>query len=372
MPAFNLTLGRQKYIRRLLQVEENEDRERAGMIRNRWYVVLESTEVPKNKPLGARRFGEELVFWRDSQGKVSCQVDRCCHRGAKLSIGEIKGDCIECPFHGFLFDQRGQCTLIPANGETAPVPKKFRVRNYPTREAHGWIWVWYGDAEQDEGLPEIPFFDNLDDSFSYATFAQEWPVHYTRSVENQLDLMHLAFTHRKTIGRSGEKVVDGPLMEWVDEDHFVFYVFNRREDGTRAKHPKELSKESAKVWLAFRFPNIWQNYLGEKFRIFAAFVPVDDETCVTYIRHYQKFVTVPILRTLVDQLMLLLNKRILGEDRDHVVTQQPVRAELYMDEMLVPGDRPIIEYRKRRHQLLIEQGDIEDDGKAPQTSDTVE
>ena len=61
------------------------------MIRNQWYVVLESQEV-KAKPVGVTRMGEKLVFWRDGQGRVHCLFDKCCHRGAALSAGRCEGE----------------------------------------------------------------------------------------------------------------------------------------------------------------------------------------------------------------------------------------------------------------------------------------
>lgn len=325
------------------------------MIKNRWYVVLDAKEVGK-KPLGVMRFGERLVFWRDSKGQVTCQVDRCCHRGAQLSIGKVVGDCIQCPFHGFLFDQGGQCTLIPSNGRAARVPKKFRVAGYPTREAHGWIWVYWGEVQEGEELPPLHYFDDIDESFSYTTFAQEWPVHYTRSVENQLDLMHLAFTHKWTIGFGGRSIVDGPVVERPTPDRIIARPILRKDDGkTPAKRPEELTIDPNSPHVEFRFPNIWRNYIMPKMHITAAFVPVDENRTITYVRNYQKLLTLPGLRWLVDGINLLLSKRILSEDRAHVSTQKPIRSDLHMDELLVAGDRPIIEYRKRRQQLLDEQ-----------------
>ena len=54
------------------------------MIPKQWYVVMDSTQV-RDKPVGAVRMGEKLVFWRDSTGKVSCLRDKCAHRDGKSS-----------------------------------------------------------------------------------------------------------------------------------------------------------------------------------------------------------------------------------------------------------------------------------------------
>ncbi len=112
------------------------------MIPNQWYAVLESNEVPARRPVGVTRMGEKLVAWRDSQGKLSILPDLCPHRGVALSAGEVRGDCIMCPFHAFEYDTSGRCTVIPANGRTALVPKVFQAQAYPTHEAHGFIFIW--------------------------------------------------------------------------------------------------------------------------------------------------------------------------------------------------------------------------------------
>ncbi|MGA7605392.1 MAG: Rieske (2Fe-2S) protein, partial [Anaerolineales bacterium] len=74
------------------------------MIPNQWYISLESKEVKKGKPVGFTRMGEKIVAWRDSQGNLSVMSDLCPHRGVALSLGKLKGDCIQCPFHGFEYD----------------------------------------------------------------------------------------------------------------------------------------------------------------------------------------------------------------------------------------------------------------------------
>lgn len=324
------------------------------MIPNQWYAVLESREVPRGKPIGATRLGERLVFWREGRGKVACLRDLCVHRGAMLSAGKLCGDRVQCPFHGFEYDRSGRCTKIPAHGHGAAVPERFRVRQLPAREEHGWIFVWWGElpGDSEASLPPVPFFDDIDDSFSTATAHQHWAVHYSRAVENQLDVMHLPFPHHNTIGRGGKVVVDGPIVEWLDTNKMRFYVFNRRDDGTPARKAEELDRDTAAVHLDFVFPNLWQNHLGDKLRITAAFVPVDEGNCVVYIRLHQKILRVPLLRSLFNWVMMRFNGIILSQDRRVVLTQQPVKTSLKMGELLVQGDRPIALYRQRRQELI--------------------
>ncbi len=320
------------------------------MIRNQWYVVLESNEVGAH-PIGITRLGEKMVFWRDQVGKVCAAVDRRPHRGVALSAGVKYDEHLQCPFHGFEFDSSGQCVLVPANGRNSVVPNAMRLITYLTYEAHGLIWLWWGNpAPQD--LPAPEFFDNLDETFYYGSARDPWDAHYSRVIENQLDVVHLPFIHRNTIGHGNRRVVDGPVVEWKGDKMLYTYVFNRVDDGTAPRKPSELSPKSAtSVHLEFIFPNLWQNYISEKVRILAAFVPVDDEHTILYLRFYQKFMRLPLQGQLVARLAMPMNVYIAHEDRRLVITQQPKASGLKIGEILIQGDLPIIEYRRKRAAL---------------------
>jgi phenylpropionate dioxygenase-like ring-hydroxylating dioxygenase large terminal subunit len=322
------------------------------MIPNQWYAVLESSEVPRGRPVGATRLGERLVFFREADGTVACLRDACIHRGASLSAGQVCDGHVQCPFHGFRYDHTGRCTRIPAHGAAADVPERFRARAFPARDAHGFVWVYNGQPAEGAELPPIPFFPDLAIGWAYDTFSDPWPVHYSRAVENQLDVVHLPFVHRTTIGRGGRTVVDGPIVEWLTDTHLRFYVFNRLDDGTPAKPAAQCDKANAAVYLEFLFPNLWQNVLGDKFRVMAAFVPVDEENTVVYIRTYQKVVRAPGLRHLFFALATPANRLILGQDKRVVVTQRPKMTQDKMGELLIAGDRPIAEYRRKRQALI--------------------
>jgi phenylpropionate dioxygenase-like ring-hydroxylating dioxygenase large terminal subunit len=321
------------------------------MIPDQWYVLMESRQV-KDKPVGVVRMGEKLVFWRDATGRLSCLRDKCPHRGVQLSRGQVVDDHIQCPFHGFEFDASGRAVLIPANGRNATVPKAFRASSYPTHEAHGFIWVWWGEDPPDD-LPPPRFFDDLGQGFTCKTFYDTWCAHYSRVIENQLDAVHVPFVHHNTIGRGGRTLVDGPGIEWVDEDMFYVYTYNRVDDGTPPRKANEVPiPHPGGFRLEFIFPNLWQNRISDDMRVVAAFVPVDEGHTLLYLRYCQRFLRLPLLRDLVTWAALPFNVLVAHQDRRVVETHQPQPSGLRIGEKLIPGDRPVVEYRRRREQLM--------------------
>lgn len=316
---------------------------------DQWYIVLESREVRK-KPVGVTRLGEKLVFWRDGSRTVHCLQDPCIHRGAALSFGECVNDHLRCPFHGLEFDATGRCVVIPANSAAKPVPENFVASGYPTYENHGFIWIFYGDSRPGESKPE--FFTGLE-HHSQLSKVDPWATHYSRAIENQLDVAHLPFVHRKTIGRGGRTVADGPRLTWLGTNRFRVDVYNRPDDGRPAKFPDETPvKPKDSQHLDFIFPNLWQNYLSSRLRIVVAFVPVDDEHTLLYLRLYQKIVTIPGVSHLFNLMFMPFNFRILHEDRRVVQTQVPKEGRLDGGELLFPADMPIVQYRRKRMEFL--------------------
>lgn len=316
------------------------------MIRNQWYGILDAKELRGDKPVGVTRMGEKLVLWKNADGGINCLCDRCCHRGAALSAGKVLHDTVRCPFHGFAYDASGKVVLIPANGKNTPVPERFRVTTYKAVEKYGFIWLWHGEYGTD--LPEIPFFPYLRQGFSYGGFSETWPVHYTRAIENQLDVVHLPFVHTDSIGRGNRTLVNGPVVTW-EENRMTFYVDNTVDDGaTKPLKPQEIANYKDLFSLQLQMPNTWQNIISDKLRIVAVFAPIDEGHTRIYLRFYQKFMKAPVLKQMINSLSSISNKYILHQDRRVVITQIPIRTEMKMGENLIQGDAPIVEYRKRR------------------------
>ncbi len=319
------------------------------MIKNQWYAVLDSKKLKKNKPLALRRLAMDLIMIRYSDGTVSCFVDKCSHRGAKLSAGVMKGDCIRCPFHGIEFDREGKCVLVPASGQKSPDDfSRFNLKSIPVREIGSIIFIWYGN---DKPSSEPYMFDVLlDKHFSYSHLEDTWKVHYSRVIENQLDVSHLAFVHHNTIGRGGKTLCHGPKVVWIDDNTFQTSANNEVDTG---QLPKDADACVIKTTnLMFHFPNIWLNTVNEKIKIFAFFVPVDEETSILAVRFYNRITGCKPVDAFIAWLGKYANKIIERQDKRVVETQQPVKSELRMTENLVAADFPIIEYRSRRDALI--------------------
>lgn len=314
-----------------------------------WYPVLESREV-RHKPLGVERLGRRLVFWRDADGQPHAHLDRCPHLGAALSKGRICGDRLTCPFHGFEFDGEGQCRHIPAMGGEDRIPKGMSLTSFPLREAHGLIWLWWGETR--EAYPEVAYFPQLESGWRYGTVVVEWPVHYTRAIENQLDVAHLAFVHRTTIGAGGRSLVEGPYVE-ADELGIKVWVTNARDEGRRPRSQLEMAAAAAgkEPRLSFMFPGTWLLDLSPRLKNVIAFVPVNEHRTRYYLRVYHR-IRNPVAAKVFETLIGLGNRFILNQDRRVVVTQTPRDSSDARQDRLIGADRAVSQFRRLHARLL--------------------
>ena len=131
----------------------------------------------------------------------------------------------------------------------------------------------------------------------------------------------------------------------------TFYVKNEEDNGQAPQKPGDIEDFEKLFSLQLLMPNLWQNRISDKIRIVAAFAPIDEENTRIYLRFYQNFAKIPVLKQVVNILSNMFNRKILHQDRYVVITQLPKKSELIMGENLIQGDLPIIEYRKKRNEL---------------------
>lgn len=115
-------------------------------LRNYWYPILQSEELPKDRPVGLTVLGEGLAVWRDADGAPCVVADRCPHRSVKLSVGRVLAGELQCVLHGLRFDGAGRCVLIPWENAQAREGARPAARAYPARELGGYVWAYLGDT----------------------------------------------------------------------------------------------------------------------------------------------------------------------------------------------------------------------------------
>jgi phenylpropionate dioxygenase-like ring-hydroxylating dioxygenase large terminal subunit len=115
--------------------------------KNCWYPVAFLQDLPSSRPYSFSLYDEPLVLFRNQEGKLVCLIDRCPHRAARLSDGQLIDGKIECLYHGWQFGSEGQCLHIPQLAADAKIPANACVKFFKVVERQGMIWMWAGEAE---------------------------------------------------------------------------------------------------------------------------------------------------------------------------------------------------------------------------------
>jgi phenylpropionate dioxygenase-like ring-hydroxylating dioxygenase large terminal subunit len=169
-------------------------RDRCGLLKNYWYAAALGAEVSSRRPLGCEVLGERVVLFRDRGGRAVAMLDRCLHRNALLSRGEVFDGCLGCPYHGWTYDASGRCVHIPSQGPGSRAPEGLALQTFRAREQDGIVWVWMGDGEPDKEPFRMPSFHEPGWGAYY--MSTRFSNGVTNLVENFMDVPHTVFVHK--------------------------------------------------------------------------------------------------------------------------------------------------------------------------------
>ena len=168
-------------------------------VRNAWYVAARSDEVGPGLH-ATRLLGEAVVLYRQLDGSVAALEDACPHRKLPLSMGRLKGEHVECGYHGLTFDGAGTCVRAPGN---ARIPPGARVQSYPAHERYGLVWLWMGPPEHADpaAIIEVPEWGDPAWGINQGD-AMTVDCHYLYVTDNLLDPSHVAWVHPSSFGNA--------------------------------------------------------------------------------------------------------------------------------------------------------------------------
>lgn len=164
-------------------------------LRRYWQPVYVSGKLAKGKVVPIRILSEELALYRGESGAARVIANECAHRLTRLSTGWVEGDTLRCRYHGWRYDESGQCIEQPAE----PKPFCARVRklaSYPTHEAHGLVFAYLGEGEAPafRALPGLE--EGARENWTVCPSVEMIPCNYFQSAENIMDDVHVNFSHR--------------------------------------------------------------------------------------------------------------------------------------------------------------------------------
>jgi phenylpropionate dioxygenase-like ring-hydroxylating dioxygenase large terminal subunit len=125
------------------------------LMRRFWQPVCLSGDL-KELPKRVRILGEDLVAFRDGQGRVGLLFFRCSHRGASLEYGRVEASGLRCCYHGWLYDEEGNILDMPLEPPNNPFTGHIQHPCFPVREFGGLVFAYMGPRDK---MPEFPIYD---------------------------------------------------------------------------------------------------------------------------------------------------------------------------------------------------------------------
>jgi 5,5'-dehydrodivanillate O-demethylase len=243
------------------------------LLRRYWHPVGCAETITK-KPQRVKVMGEELVLYRGDSGKPVLMQARCAHRSLALDYGRVEGDCLRCPYHGWLYDANGQCLEQPAEPEGSGFKEKVKLQTYPVQELSGLVFGYLGPLP----APLLPQYDVLlMEEGVKEVQVQTIHANFFNHVENIVDVSHLAWLHGYTFPAYGGRKVN---YHWERTSYGANNVMT--VEGLADTH---VSCYGFPTVNRFALPPIDKN--GELVRSMIYRVPADDAVTLLYfVRFY--------------------------------------------------------------------------------------
>ena len=278
----------------MLSREQNEQLTRTGpgtlvgdLFRRYWIPALHTWEIaePDCPPVRLKLLGENLVAFRDSNGKIGIIDEFCAHRGVSLWFGRNEECGIRCPYHGWKYDVNGQCVDLPSEKEESGMRQKIKLKSYPAIECGDVVWVYMGPADKKPAPPELEWVMVSPKKRFVSKRFQE--CNYLQAMEGGIDSSHVSFLHSGELNtdplfkgsRANEYNLQDrmPVFEVVDYEGGLFIGARRK-----AEHGKYYWRITPWImpWYTIIAPRAGHP-IGAH-----AWVPIDDENCWAWSINY--------------------------------------------------------------------------------------
>jgi phenylpropionate dioxygenase-like ring-hydroxylating dioxygenase large terminal subunit len=305
------------------------------VLMDEWLAAGWSSSVRQGELKAQRLLGREIVLWRGSAG-IHAWEDLCVHRGTRLSLGQVRNDCLVCPYHFWEYDASGQCVRIPAQATLAP-PVRARANVFHVREKYGLIWVCLGTPRS-----EVPAFAaGNDNSFRRVRSGPYFfRANGPRVIENFLDVAHLPFVHSGLLGDPAMPEIDDYEAQTTPDGVVArdIKVWQPNPDGTG--RPGQVSYTYSVTGLLTACFTKTQG--KQQFSMLCTVTPVAPSESLSWA-----VMALNYAHEVPEQDLVSFQDRVTGQDIPIVESQRPELLPLDLQaELHVRSDRMAIAYRR--------------------------
>jgi 5,5'-dehydrodivanillate O-demethylase oxygenase subunit len=196
------------------------------LLRRYWHPIAASVELDKEPVQPVKLLGEDLVLFRDEQGRMGLIGHRCAHRGISMAYGIPQENGLRCAYHGWTFDTNGRCVDMPFEAATLPL----KLAAYPVQELGGLIFAYLGP----EPAPLLPRWDFLvRTDLNKGIRITPLPCNWLQCMDNSLDPIHFEHLHghygNYVMKRMGREPMLNPKPHLkIDFDVWEYGIYKRR------------------------------------------------------------------------------------------------------------------------------------------------
>lgn len=252
-------------------------------VRAFWYAVAESRDLGHRRPLGVELLGEWIALYRNRKGGVTAVQDRCLHRNARLSEGDVREGELNCPYHAWRYGARGEVTRVPSEGAEFSTHALKCLKSYPTAERDGYIYVRGTEGPADIQPLPVPFLGRP--GYGHIRLKHLFEAQVPNCAENFIDIPHTTSVHPGIFRFEREPQKLGAEVERENGNVHIRY---RGETSNFGFFSKILNRSDREIFhedhyylpnvthVEYRFPSGWH------FNITSQSVPLGEYRTLVY------------------------------------------------------------------------------------------
>lgn len=324
-----------------------------------WFAVAFSQELKPGKVLRRKLMNQDLVVYRTESGKAVVQDAFCPHLGAHLAEGgKIKGEELECPFHGFRFDTNGVCTSTPYGKRVPKICNKL----WHTEERHGVLLCFYSHSKTADPSWQVKSIEPEHQNYQWSSpVGRLWRIrtHPQEIIENTVDIGHFGLVHDyRSVETEKALNTDGP--------HLNMGYFATRNRGLLGRHDPNKLKMHLDInasGVGYSRVQVRDETLGLSIRLVVMPTPINNEE--VEVRVVTQVAELPEFSGRMRWLSKLVPRTVIAKALAHVAaiemghdftpdTRIWENKRFNLVPKLAPGDGPIVAFREWVGQFYVE------------------